>query len=91
MQQSLSQSNKPERSVHVQTKWRMRRRVESIITIINIKWMFILINMFAYLICSIFLRTFSLLIFIGLCVFKGVVDCFFSRLDCVYGVQSNMY
>ncbi len=22
--------------------------------------------------------------------FKGVVDCFFSRLDCVYGVQSNM-
>ncbi len=21
---------------------------------------------------------------------KGVVDCFFSRLDCVYGVQSNM-
>ncbi len=23
-------------------------------------------------------------------VFKGVVDCFFSRLDCVYGVQSSM-
>ncbi len=22
--------------------------------------------------------------------FKGVVDCFFSRLDCVYGVQSSM-
>ncbi len=22
--------------------------------------------------------------------FKGVVDWFFSRLDCVYGVQSNM-
>ncbi len=21
---------------------------------------------------------------------KGVVDCFFSRLDCVYGVQSSM-
>ncbi len=21
---------------------------------------------------------------------KGVVDCFFSRLDCVYGVQSNI-
>ncbi len=21
---------------------------------------------------------------------KGVVDCFFSRLDCVYGVQSNV-
>ncbi len=23
-------------------------------------------------------------------VIKGVVDCFFSRLDCVYGVQSSM-
>ncbi len=23
--------------------------------------------------------------------FKGVVDCFFSRLDYVYGVQSNMF
>ncbi len=23
-------------------------------------------------------------------IIKGVVDCFFSRLDCVYGVQSNM-
>ncbi len=23
-------------------------------------------------------------------IFKGVVDCFFSRLDCVYGVQSSM-
>ncbi len=23
-------------------------------------------------------------------MFKGVVDCFFSRLDCVYGVQSSM-
>ncbi len=23
--------------------------------------------------------------------FKGVVDWFFSRLDCVYGVQSSMY
>ncbi len=22
---------------------------------------------------------------------QGVVDCFFSRLDCVYGVQSNMF
>ncbi len=22
---------------------------------------------------------------------KGVADCFFSRLDCVYGVQSKMY
>ncbi len=21
---------------------------------------------------------------------KGVVDCFFSRLDCIYEVQSNM-
>ncbi len=21
---------------------------------------------------------------------KGVVDCFFSKLDCVYGVQSSM-
>ncbi len=25
-----------------------------------------------------------------LLVFKGVVDCFFSRLDCVYGVPSSM-
>ncbi len=25
-----------------------------------------------------------------LCHFKGVVDWFFSRLDCVYGVQSSM-
>ncbi len=25
-----------------------------------------------------------------ICNFKGVVDWFFSRLDCVYGVQSSM-
>ncbi len=26
----------------------------------------------------------------AICKFKGVVYCFFSRLDCVYGVQSYM-
>ncbi len=30
-------------------------------------------------------------VFVHLNGFKGVVDWFFSRLDCVYGVQSSMY
>ncbi len=29
--------------------------------------------------------------FDGVLSFKGVVDWFFSRLDCVYGVQSSMF